>query len=83
MKYKKRNKPENSYNKYTEFKKIELVAEGSIVTCKATTVDGVTELYDWSRQSKREFVRNNCISNVEVIVDPSVPKCMGWDYGRV
>lgn len=84
-KIKKRNKNNinsvsNDTNHYTSFKKVELVAMGSIVMCKATTIDGVEEVYDWNRQSKRDLVKNNCIPDVEIIEGPSVPKDKGWNY---
>lgn len=86
-KFKKRNKNivnnTDTSDHYTKFKKVELVAAGSIVMCKATTIDGVEEVYDWNRQSKRDIVKNNCISDVEIIVSPSVPKDKGWNYGRL
>ena len=69
-------------NYFTKFKKVELVATGSIVMCKATTIDGVEEIYDWNRQSKRDLVKNNCIPDVEVIQGTSVPANKGWDYGN-
>lgn len=85
-KFKKCNKhatnidTENS-NQYTNFKKVELVSMGSIVMCKATTVDGVEEIYDWNKQSKRDIVKNNCIPDVDIIVSSTVPKDKGWNYG--
>ena len=83
-KIKKRDKNTNTIandtNHYTKFKKVELVAMGSIVLCKATTIDGVEENYDWNRQSKRDLVKNNCIPDVEIIEGPSVPKNKGWNY---
>ena len=73
-------KADTSY--WTKFKKIELVANGAIVLCKATTIDGVEEIYDWNRQSKRDLVKANTIPDAEIIVNPSVPENKGWDYGR-
>lgn len=73
-------KVDTSY--WTKFKKIELVANGAIVLCKATTIDGVEEIYDWNRQGKRDIVRANTIPDAEIIVNPSVPENKGWDYGR-
>lgn len=67
---------------YTKFKKIELVANGAIVLCKATTIDGVEEYYDWNRQGKRDLVKANTLPDAEIIVSPSVPKDKGWNYGR-
>lgn len=67
---------------YTKFKRVELVANGAIVMCKATTIDGVEEICNWNRQNMRELVKANCIPEVEIIVAPSVPKDMGWNYGR-
>lgn len=85
-KFKKRNKNKHeiveSSDHYTKFKKVELVATGSIVMCRAITIDGVEEIYDWNRQSKRDIVKNNCIPNVEIIISPSVPANKGWNYGR-
>ena len=72
----------NNTNHYTKFKKVELAAMGSIVLCKATTVDGAAENYDWNRQSHRDLVKNNCIPDVEIIEGPSVPKNKGWNYGK-
>ena len=74
------NIADNNTDHYTKFKKVELAAMGSIVLCKATTIDGVEENYDWNRQSKRDLVKNNCIPNVEIIEGPSVPKNKGWNY---
>lgn len=84
--FKKRRKNNNiittDNDHYTKFKKVELVATGSIVLCKATTIDGVEEIYDWNRRSKRDIVKNNCITEVEVIESPSIPEGKGWDYGK-
>lgn len=86
MKIRKKRKANSvtveSHDHYTKFKKVELAAMGSIVMCKATTVDGVEEVYDWNRQSKRDLVKSNCIPDVEIVVAPTVPKDKGWDYGR-
>lgn len=73
-------KVDTSY--WTKFKKIELVANGAIVLCKATTIDGVEEIYDWNRQGKRDLVKANTLPDAEIIVNPSVPENKGWDYGR-
>ena len=87
-KNKGRNKDKNygattiDTNYYTKFKRVELVANGSIVLCKATTIDGVEEYYDWNRQGKRDLVKANCIPDVEIVAADSVPKDKGWNYGR-
>ena len=69
-------------NYYAKFKRVELVANGSIVLCKATAIDGVEEIYDWNRQGKRDLVKANTLPDAEIIVNPSVPENKGWDYGR-
>lgn len=66
----------NSY--YTKFNKIHLATNGIITICKATTVDGVEEYFQWDRKSHRDLIKHNTIEGAEIIVDKGVTK--GWDY---
>ena len=71
---------EQSYSNtyYTKFKKIHLATNGFITLCKATTVDGVEEIFQWDRKSHRDLIKNNTLPDAEIIVEKSVTK--GWDY---
>ena len=66
----------NTY--YTKFKKIELATNGIITLCKATTVDGVEEIFTWDRKSHRDIIKSNILQDAEIIVGKNVTK--GWDY---
>ena len=71
-----KNKYPNTY--YTKFKKAHIVTNGFITLCKATTVDGVEEIFNWGKKSDRDIVRNNALPDIEIIVAKDVTK--GWDY---
>lgn len=66
------------WDKYKRIKKVHIVSNGIFTICKATTIDGVEEYYNWGKQSDREFVRRTTLPDAEIIVDPGVEK--GWDY---
>lgn len=65
-------------NYYTKFKKVELISNGIITLCQATTIDGVAENFCWDSKKQRDIVRNNTLPDAEIIVGKSVTK--GWDY---
>ena len=66
--------------KNTQFIAIRLEKKGSMITCKATTVDGVTENYIWDKKSHRNTVRCNTVSNAKITVCDNVPTERGWDW---
>lgn len=83
----KKNKKRNStavaedyslWDKYKRIEKVHIVSNGIFTICKATTIDGVEEYYNWDKKSDREFVRRTTLEDAEIIVDPNVVK--GWDY---
>ena len=77
----KDNKKQNYITSYyTKFKKVSLAASGPIVLCQATTIDGVTENFCWTRKSDRDLVKNNTLPDAEIVVAPNVPADRGWNY---
>lgn len=66
--------------KNTKFVKIKISKKGSMIVCEATTEDGVTENYIWSRKSHRQEVHTNTIATAKINVDNDVPEGKGWDW---
>ena len=62
----------------SKFKTVRLFNVGDETMCEATTVDGVTENFNWGRKNQRETVRNNMVKDCAIIVDEGATR--GWDY---
>lgn len=58
--------------------KVHIVSNGILTLCKATTIDGVDEFYNWDCKPDREMIRRTATPEVEVVVDSNVIK--GWEY---
>ena len=68
------------WSRFPKIIKVHIVSNNIFTIAKCTTIDGVEEYYNWSKQSDRELIRRTVTPDAEIIVDPNVVK--GWDYGK-